>query len=75
MALTCYVIGQRYYPIPYTLAKDLVYILITYGLIVVVNSINLANFWANVGFHFFVLITFCGVIFLMERKSFSQPVA
>ncbi len=75
MALTCYVIGQRYYPIPYTLAKDFIYILITYGIVLVVNTISLTNFWANIVFHAIVLVTFCGALFLIERKGLSQPVA
>jgi O-antigen/teichoic acid export membrane protein len=75
MALTCYFFGQRYYPIPYTIAKDLGYILITYSIILVVNTINITNFWASAGFHFFVMITFCGALFLIERKGLAQPVA
>jgi O-antigen/teichoic acid export membrane protein len=74
MAAACYVLGQRYYPIPYTIAKDLGYIIITYVVILVVNTIQLANPWVTIGFHFMVIIIFCGVIFLIERKGPMQPV-
>jgi O-antigen/teichoic acid export membrane protein len=72
MAVTCYIIGQRYFPIPYTVTKDLSYILITYGVILIVNSISITNLWASIGFHAIVILTFCSVIFLIERKGLSK---
>ncbi len=75
MAVACYVIGQRYYPIPYSIAKDLSYIIITYCIILAVNSMSFTNQWANVGFHLIVVVLFCGTIFLIERKNLMRSVA
>lgn len=75
MAVACYLIGQRYYPIPYTIVKDLVYIISTYSIILAVSSISFASLWADVAFHSAVIIVFCGVVFLIERKNLMQPVA
>jgi O-antigen/teichoic acid export membrane protein len=75
MAVACYLIGQRYYPIPYSIVKDLAYIIRTNGIILAVSSINFASLWANVGFHSLVITLFCGVVFLIERKNLMQPVA
>jgi len=75
MAVACYLIGQRYYPIPYDIVKDLAYIICTYSIILAVSSISFASLWANVGFHSVVIILFCGVVFLIERKNLMQSVA
>lgn len=75
MAVVCYVIGQRFYPIPYSIVKDLSYIIITYCIMLAATSITIDNLWVNLGFDLVVVIIFCGVIFLIERKSLTQPVA
>lgn len=75
MACVCYLIGQRYYPIPYTLVKDLGYIIITWCLMLATNTISFSSSLATTGFHVLVIILFCGVIFLIERKNLRQPVA
>lgn len=75
MAVACYVIGQRYYPIPYTIVKDLGYIVITYGIMMAVTRFSFSNLWANVGFSLVVMVLYCGGIFLIERKNLVRPVA
>jgi len=73
MAVACYLIGQRYYPIPYTVAKDMGYILVTYLLILAVSHFTLENLWANLGLDIIVILIFCIVIFLIERRGLTQP--
>lgn len=75
MAVTCYGIGQRYYPIPYTMVKDLGYIIVTYMIILAISALPMSNLWMNIGFHLLVMILFCGGIFLLERKNLMRPVA
>jgi O-antigen/teichoic acid export membrane protein len=75
MAVVCYIIGQRFFPIPYSIIKDLGYILVTYCIMLAATSISIDNLWVNLGFDLLVVIIFCGVIFLIERKSLTQPVA
>lgn len=43
MAAACYLIGQKYLPIPYQVANGLSYILLTYLLIYLVNAVVLKN--------------------------------
>jgi O-antigen/teichoic acid export membrane protein len=73
MAVACYLIGQRYYPIPYTIAKDMAYIITTWCIILAVSSVSFSNLMVNVGFHLLVIALFCGGIFLVERKNLIQP--
>ena len=73
MAVTCYLVGQRYYPIPYTVAKDMGYILVTCLLILAVSHFTLENLWANLGLDIIVILIFCSVIFLIERRGLTQP--
>ena len=75
MACACYLIGQRYYPIPYTILQDVGYIIITWCLMLATNTIRFSTSLATTGFHVLVIILFCGVIFLIERKNLRQPVA
>lgn len=73
MALTCYLTGQRFYPIPYTLLKDVGYILATYCLLTVVNWIAFPNPWFATLFHVMVVLVFIGIIYLLERKNLLSP--
>jgi O-antigen/teichoic acid export membrane protein len=75
MAVVCYIIGQRFFPIPYTITKDLGYIIVTYCIMLAATSISIENLWVNLGFDLLVVIIFCAVIFLIERKSLTQSVA
>jgi len=75
MAAVCYVIGQRYYPIPYTVIKDLGYIIITWFIILAVSTVSFSSQLANTGFHLLIILIFCGGVFLIERKNLGKPVA
>jgi len=75
MAVACYMIGQRYYPIPYTIVKDIGYIILTWCIILAVTTVSFSSQLANTGFHLLVIIIFCGGIFLIERKNLMHPVA
>jgi O-antigen/teichoic acid export membrane protein len=75
MALACYFIGQKYFPIPYHVAAGLAYIFITYILIYVVNALAFTNQWAATGFHGGILILYLMMIFILERKRWRQNLA
>ncbi len=75
MTVICYVIGQRYFPIPYTIAKDMGYILVTYCIAIAIARISFGNLWINLGFDFMVIFVFCALIFLIERKGLSKSLA
>lgn len=73
MAVACYFSGQRFYPIPYTVFKDVGYILATYSLLTVVNWITFPNPWLATTFHVMVVLAFIGLIYLLERKNLLSP--
>jgi len=75
MAIVCYFTGQRHFPVPYTMAKDMGYIIVTYCITIAVASISFADLWINLGFDLLVIIIFCGTIFLIERKSLLKALA
>ena len=75
MALICYVLGQRHYPIPYSILKDALYILITTVLVYFVNSIVIENVVTATLFHGVVIALYMAVIAGIEYKSFLKKQA
>jgi O-antigen/teichoic acid export membrane protein len=69
MAMTCYAIGQRYYPIPYTVLNDMAYIAVTYLIILAITQIQIEHLGLKIGFHALVIILYCSAVFLLERKN------
>lgn len=75
MAVVCYILGQRHHPIPYTLTRDVGYIVIACCLIEAVSWASFSSQWLATGFHALVLLAFIGFAYAVERKSLSQPLA
>jgi O-antigen/teichoic acid export membrane protein len=48
MTVACYTIGQRYYPVPYAVLKDLLVILTTCGLVYLNNQIIIENYITSI---------------------------
>ena len=74
MTVMCYGIGQRFYPIPYSIWKGLGYIVTTVLIVELVNTITIANLWLSVGFHAGVILAFIVVVYFIERRHFRQPI-
>jgi O-antigen/teichoic acid export membrane protein len=74
MAALCYWLGQRNYPIPYTVTRDMGYVIFTYSLILLVNRVQIDNQWLATSFHAGVIILFAGFVYLVERKNFRESV-
>ncbi len=74
MAISCYLLGQRNYPIPYTVTRDLGYIIFTYAVLTMVNKVVIDNQWLATGFHAVVILAFLAFIYLIERKNFNKPI-
>lgn len=76
MTVACYVLGQRYYPIPYRVKKDLLYIAVTvalvYGVMVVVQVSNPVVAFVV---HQVILLAYLFVIYFLERGEFRQTAA
>jgi O-antigen/teichoic acid export membrane protein len=72
MTVACYVLGQRFYPIPYDIGKSILYVAFTTLLVYIVNAIPLEPLWLSHGFHFLVLGVYLIAIYLIEKKGFQQ---
>lgn len=75
MTIACYVLGQKYYPIPYAVLKSLGYITITIALIYLVNQLEFSTPWTTTAFHGIVIVFYLTVIYRVERSYFRQPVS
>ena len=73
MTVACYVLGQRYYPIPYSIGKSGFYILFSIALVVVTGLITIENRVLSTLFHLAVCVLFVAVAYLLERKNLRLP--
>ncbi len=69
MAMVCYLLGQKYYPIPYQLWKSAAYILLACGLIWIARFVVIQNPYGDIFFHFVLMITFLLVSLRQEIAS------
>lgn len=74
MTAACYMLGKKYYPIPYNLTKGALYILFTLGVVYAVNAIEIPNQWLATGFHALVLILFIGGLYTLEKDYLKEPI-
>jgi len=72
MALVCYLLGQRFYPIPYHLSSMLGYVLGTFLLIYLVDMVSFSHQWQSTAFHFSVPIAFGGLVLALEQKQWRR---
>ncbi len=69
MALMCYKLGQRYYPIPYRVGADLAYLVATFLAITLIARIPLPNLWVSGAAHGALMLVFVAIIYFVERKN------
>jgi O-antigen/teichoic acid export membrane protein len=69
MTVACYLFGQRFYPIPYRLVKDMGYILMASFLVYSTNQVVIENQWIAFVFHGLILIVFVLIAYFLERKE------
>ena len=69
MAVLCYVLGQKFYPIPYQMIQSLLYVAFTVALVYAVNAVSIADQLLATGFHLAVILVYLIVIYLIERKD------
>jgi O-antigen/teichoic acid export membrane protein len=75
MTVMCYWLGQKHFPIPYTLGTDFLYIAGTTALVYAVNEIIIEDQVAATAFHAMVIVFYLTAIVLIERKGFRQKQA
>ncbi len=71
MAMVCYLFGQRFYPIPYTILAVVAYITITYVLIYLINGLRFSNQWYATTFHIGVMAAFVSGVLHIEKKNWN----
>jgi O-antigen/teichoic acid export membrane protein len=74
MTVVCYVLGQKFFPIPYHVIPGLSYIVLTMALVYLVNLIEIENQWIAFGFHSIVICIYLLIIYLLEQKKLKQTV-
>lgn len=72
MTVACYTIGQKYYPVPYSVKEGLVYITATFILIYLVNALAITNQWLATSVHISVILGFVFVIYKIEGKQLRE---
>lgn len=68
MTVICYVMGQRYYPVPYQWGPGLFYIIVAVALAYGVNVVEFEHQLVATGFHIVVLLLFAACIYGIETR-------
>ena len=74
MAISCYGLGQRYFPIPYRVLPGLSYLLFALLLIQLSQLLIIPNFLLSIVFHFSLMLFFVFVAYWREKKYWDSPV-
>lgn len=72
MTIACYFYGQKYYPIPYRVAQDSIYIMATLVLVYGVPLLSIEPQWLATVFHLFLLAMYVLFVLLIERRNFRR---
>jgi O-antigen/teichoic acid export membrane protein len=75
MTVVCYLLGKKFYPIPYNITKSALYIGFTLALVYGVNAVELPNQWIATGFHSVILVVFAGGLYLLEKDYLKEPIS
>lgn len=72
MTVLCYVFGQRFYPIPYSIGKDFLLLAGTCAIVYLNMKLEIPNFWVSVAVRAFASIALALLAFLAVRKNIAQ---
>lgn len=72
MAVACYLIGQKYYPIPYNVVAGFGYILFAVALIYITSIVAIDNQSTSTGFHLGIMLLYGSVAYFLERKKINN---
>jgi len=73
MTVVCYLLGQKYFPIPYGVGKSMAYIVFTTALVYAVNNIFIENIWGAMAFHGLIIGIYLGIVYALEKTAFRRP--
>ncbi|MEM8566676.1 MAG: polysaccharide biosynthesis C-terminal domain-containing protein [Bacteroidota bacterium] len=69
MTFTSYMIGRKYYPIPYYVTRDSLYLLITMALIFIINEISIENQWLVLACRAIIISLFVFIVWQLEKTK------
>ncbi|MFM7855192.1 MAG: lipopolysaccharide biosynthesis protein [Flammeovirgaceae bacterium] len=72
MTALCYWIGQRYYPIPYSVLKDLGYITFTMVVIYAFYQVRIPNTYLSSALNVTVTLVGIGVAYMLEKDDLKK---
>jgi len=72
MAVICYVFGQKYYPIPYSVGAILAYLGLAVGLVLLSAYVPVTDIILRHVFHLVLCVFFLGVVWLVEKPRFIK---
>jgi len=72
MTAACYLLGQRFYPIPYNVTRSLGYIVVTVAIIYVVGLVTIENQWLATSFHAAIMLAYVFTLYFLEKERFKQ---
>ncbi|GAB3565964.1 polysaccharide biosynthesis C-terminal domain-containing protein [Spirosoma luteolum] len=75
MTAVCYLLGEKYYPVPYHVGSALGYIIGAGTLIWASLQIPIANLWIAIPFHLALFLLFLGIVVVVERDTVQQGLA
>ena len=70
MALVCYLLGNRHYPIPYPVGTITGYILLAVGLVWAAFYVEVGDIWLRHAYHLALCGAFAAVVWVRERHHF-----
>jgi O-antigen/teichoic acid export membrane protein len=69
MTVMCYLLGQRFYPIPYATGKAVLYIAITLIIVYGVNQVEISSQVLATTFHLAVILIYLIVVYRIEGRD------
>jgi O-antigen/teichoic acid export membrane protein len=72
MTAMCYLMGQKFYPIPYNLFKAGAYIFLTTLLVYLILPLRFPNQFMATTFHLGIILIYLLIVYLIERKAFRE---
>ncbi len=69
MAAACYALGQRYYPVPYTIIKDASLLLLAIGILAFSYQVSLPNLWLSALVHNGILAAYLLLAFGLSGRK------
>jgi O-antigen/teichoic acid export membrane protein len=71
MLILSYLIGQKYFPVKYNVAKFVGYLGLSVLLYIVSSVVKPGSSLARIGFHSILLLIFLGIVYIIEKPQFS----